>query len=165
MTRVSQNWDRKYLALALHVASWSKDPSTKVGSVIVGPTNEVRSLGFNGFPRGVNDDVPERWLRPEKYFWCEHGERNAVYNAARMGVSTMASTLYVTSYPAKFGPCDDCARAIIQSGIARLVTEPPAGDLERWAVSFKRGSDMLKEAGVEIDHVQCPSGSEPPRSS
>ncbi len=149
----SQNWDKKYLRLALHVAAWSKDQSTKVGSVIVGPSNEVRSLGFNGFPRGVNDDVAERWVRPEKYCWCEHGERNAVYNAARMGVSTMNCTLYITSFPAKFGPCDDCCRAIIQSGIYRVVTEPPAGDIERWKESFRRGGVMLSEAGVVVDQV------------
>jgi dCMP deaminase len=142
------------LGLALHVASWSKDPSTKVGSVIVGQTNEVISIGFNGFPRGVNDDVPERWERPEKYCWTEHAEQNAVLNAARHGACTMASTLYITSYPAKFGPCDDCCRAIIQAGIARVVTEPPAGDIARWTESFRRGTIMLEEAGVEIDKVE-----------
>lgn len=152
---MSLRWDKKYLALALHVAGWSKDNSTKVGSVIVGPSNEVRSLGFNGFPRGVNDNVPERWERPEKYCWCEHGERNAIYNAARMGVSTMGCTLYLASTPSKFGPCDDCCRAIIQAGIVRVVYEPWSGEaLERWKTSFKRGDVMLTEAGVIIDQVQ-----------
>ena len=147
---MSQSWDLKYLRLALHVAGWSKDNSTKVGAVIVGPTNEVISLGFNGPPRGVNDDDPERWVRPEKYRWCEHAERNAIFNAARMGVSTMASTMYMTSTPAKFAPCDECARAIIQAGIARLVVEPPSGDIERWKDSFVVSSTMLAEAGVEV---------------
>lgn len=147
------NWDKKYLRLALHVAGWSKDPSTKVGCIIVGDTNEVRSIGFNGPPRGVNDDVPERWERPLKYQFCEHAERNAIFNAARMGVSTMGSTLYITSFPAKFGPCDNCCRAIIQSGVARLVTEPPAGDIERWKESFKVGQEMLDDAGIEVDQV------------
>jgi dCMP deaminase len=150
---VSLNWDKKYLRLALHIAGWSKDPSTKVGAVIVGDTNEVISLGFNGPPRGVEDDVPERWERPLKYQFCEHSERNAVFNAARSGVSTMGATMYMTSFPAKFGPCDNCCRAIIQAGICRVVTEPPRGDIERWKESFKVGQEMLDEAGVEVDQV------------
>lgn len=151
---MSESWDRKYLALALHIAGWSKDPSTKVGAVIVGDTNEVRSIGFNGPPRGVNDDVPERWERPLKYAICEHAERNAIFNAARTGITTMGSTIYVTSFPAKFGPCDNCCRAIIQAGIARVVQEPPVGDSERWKESFKVGEEMLLEAGVEICLVE-----------
>jgi dCMP deaminase len=151
---VSDGWDKKYLALALHVASWSKDPSTKVGSVIVGPTNEVRSLGFNGPPRGVNDDVSERWVRPEKYRWVCHAEENALLNAARSGITVMASTLYLSSFPAKFGPCDSCCRSIIQAGIARVVMEPPEGDIERWKDAFQVGETMLREAGVEIAHVE-----------
>jgi dCMP deaminase len=150
---MSLSWDRKYLKLALHVAGWSKDPSTKVGAVLVGDTNEVISLGFNGPPRGVNDDVPERWERPLKYQFCEHSERNAVFNAARSGVSTMGSTVYIASYPEKFGPCDNCCRAIIQAGICRVVTEPPRGDIERWKDSFKVGQEMLAEAGVEVSQV------------
>ena len=147
------NWDKKYLRLALHIAGWSKDPSTKVGAIIVGDTNQVNSMGFNGPPRGVDDDVPERWERPLKYKICEHAERNAIYNSARMGAVTMGGTMYMTSFPAKFGPCDDCCRAIIQAGICRIVTEPPSGDIERWKESFRVGREMLLEAGIEIDEI------------
>jgi len=150
---VSLNWDKKYLGLALFVAGWSKDPSTKVGAVIVGPKNEVRSLGFNGPPRGVDDDAPARWERPAKYQWCEHAERNAIYNAARVGTPTEGCTLYVTSFPTKFGPCDNCCRAIIQAGIVRVVQEPPQGDAERWKQSFQVGEAMLLEAGIKIDII------------
>jgi dCMP deaminase len=144
------SWDEKYLRLALHVAGWSKDPSTKVGAVIVGQTNEVTSLGYNGPPRGVNDNIEERWTRPLKYQICEHAERNAIFNAARHGATTMASTIYIASFPTKFGPCDNCCRAIIQAGIARVVYEPPEGDVERWKESFQVGETMLNEAGIEI---------------
>lgn len=150
---MSLSWDKKYLRLAIHVAGWSKDDSTKVGAVLVGPNNAVRSLGFNGPPRGVNDDVPERWQRPEKYQWCEHAERNAIFNAAADGIPTRGCTMYVTSYPAKFGPCDNCCRAIIQAGIVRVVQEPPEGDAERWKASFVVGATMLKEAGIPVDLV------------
>jgi len=151
---MSQSWDLKYLRLALHVAGWSKDPSTKVGAVIVGDTNEVRSIGFNGLPRGVNDDVPERWERPLKYQLCEHSERNAIYNAARMGITTMGATIYIASFPAKLAPCNDCARAIIQAGIARVVHEQPSGDIERWKESCVIGYEMLREAGVEVAQLK-----------
>ncbi len=150
---MSQSWDEWYLDLARFTAGKSKDPSTKVGSVIVGPTNEVRSIGYNGFPRGVNDNIPERWERPLKYKFCVHGEANACFNCARAGVSTMASTLYLASFPAKFAPCDTCCQAIIQCGIARVVYEVPAGDVERWKGSFEVGMVMLEEAGVEVDVV------------
>lgn len=142
------------MGLALHVAGWSKDQSTKVGAVVVGPDNEVRTLGFNGMPRGVDDRVTERHVRPEKYCWFEHGERNAFYNAARVGIPTNRCTLYIASFPAKFGPCDECCRAIIQCGIERVVTEIPQGDIERWRESFRRGSIMLAERGVMVTSIR-----------
>lgn len=150
---MSLNWDKKFLRLALHIAGWSKDSSTKVGAVIVGPDNEVRSLGYNGLPRGVNDNVAARQERPEKYSWYEHAERNAIYQAALMGTATKGCTLYVTSFPAKFGPCAECARAIIQAGISRVVQEPPEGDVARWTESFTRTSAMFVEAGIPLDLV------------
>lgn len=103
--------------MAEYVSTKSKDKSTKVGAVIVGPNNEVLSVGWNGFPRGVNDDVEERHERPAKYEWTEHGERNAIYNAARHGIRLDGTTLYTTH-----DPCADCARAIVQSGIRHVVT-------------------------------------------
>jgi len=72
------DWDARFMNLARHISEWSKDRSTKVGVVIVGPENEVRALGYNGFPRGIDDDAPDRHERPEKYLWVEHAERNAI---------------------------------------------------------------------------------------
>ncbi len=150
---MSLKWDQRFLRLALEIASWSKDESTKVGSVVVGPKREIRSTGYNGIPRGVDDDVAARHERPLKYSFFEHSERNCCYDAARRGVSLEGCTIYIASFPAKFGPCDNCCRAIIQSGIVRVVIEPPAGDLERWKESFQVGETMLLEAGVRINHV------------
>ena len=79
------NWNEYFMAMARLVAKKSKDPSMQVGVVIVGPDHEVRSTGFNGFARGVNENYSSRWGRPAKYKWVEHAERNAIYNAARMG--------------------------------------------------------------------------------
>lgn len=133
------------MAICDVVASKSKDDSTKVGCVIVGPDNEIRGNGYNGMPRGVYDDVAERYQRPEKYKWFEHAERNAIYNCARVGIATKDCRLYVNSLP----PCSDCARAIIQAGIKEIILsslEYP----ERWADSCGTALEMLAEAGVKV---------------
>jgi len=143
------NWDDYFVEMALHVAKRSKDASTKLGSVIVGPDNEIRSTGYNSFVRGINDYVPFRQTRPEKYFWFEHSERNAIYNAARVGIPLKGCRIYLTPGP---GICADCARAIIQVGIIEVVMP---GILEsenqsKWTESSQRGMAMFKEAGVLV---------------
>ena len=144
--------DLRWLALAQHISSWSKDQSTQVGCVVVGSANQVLSLGYNGFPRGVNDTLDDRHERPLKYKWTEHAERNAVYNAARTGTSLNGSTLYVP-----FFPCADCARAIIQSGIKQVVSPLPSSYSEeftkRWSTDFKISHEMFAEALVTVRYV------------
>ena len=107
------------MLLAHQIAHWSKESGRRVGAVIVGPDKEIRSTGFNGFPRGVRDDIPERHSRETgaKYLWSSHAERNAIYNAARIGVSVKGCVMYVPWYP-----CVECAKAIIQSGICEVVS-------------------------------------------
>jgi dCMP deaminase len=150
------NWDEFYLKLAHQISEKSKDRSTKVGAVIVGPANEVRSIGYNGFPRGVDDAAEHRHERPAKYYFAEHGERNAIYNAARVGIPTEGCTIYVTSKPYRLACCADCARAIIQSGIKRVVHEPlpPPEESTVWAESMKATFEMFKEAGIQLDEVK-----------
>jgi deoxycytidylate deaminase len=75
-------WDQYYLNICQVVATRSKDPNTQIGCVVVGPNHEIRTTGYNSFPRGIRDDVPERLVRPTKYLWIEHAERNAICNAA-----------------------------------------------------------------------------------
>lgn len=137
------NWHDFFLKLCDLAASKSKDIYTKIGAAIRGSGNEVVSIGYNGLPRGVNDDVEERQQRPTKYFWFEHAERNAIYNVARRLLQ--GTTLYVQMYP-----CADCARAIIQVGIAKVVIAnknlPP-----QWTESMKVAETMFKEAGVEVE--------------
>uniref|UniRef100_UPI0035253B42 deoxycytidylate deaminase n=1 Tax=Salmonella enterica TaxID=28901 RepID=UPI0035253B42 len=106
------NCDDYFINLARSVSERSKDRSTKVGCVIVGPDNEIRSTGYNSFPRGINDDAPERHARPEKYLWTEHAERNAIYAAARVGTPLKGCRAYLPWFP-----CMGCARALVQSGI------------------------------------------------
>lgn len=145
-----KTWDEYFLEMAEHVASRSKDRSTKVGAVVVGPDREVRSTGYNGMPRGVNDDIPDRHERPRKYLFAEHAERNAIYNAARAGIATKGCTLYIHSEPEPLPPCADCARAVIQAGIVRVVyVEPDVPD--RWKEQCEAALAMMMEAGVAVD--------------
>lgn len=143
----------QYMEIAYATSRFSKDESTQVGAVIVGPTNEVRSLGYNGAPRGCSADDrgdTRGSTRPEKYFWYSHAELNAITNAARVGVPLEGSTIVVT-HP----PCMDCARAIVQAGIKQVVAARPAAEFaERWIEHTRRVQTLFSECKVgyyEID--------------
>jgi len=128
------------------VARMSKDPSTKVGALIVGPAHEVRAFGWNGFPRGVADTEARLNDRPTKYLFTAHAELNAIANAARSGASTAGCSLLVTA----LHPCNDCAKAIIQAGITAVYSPLPEID-GRWANSFEVAATMFREAGVRVE--------------
>ncbi len=136
-------WDERFMDLAREIGSWSKDRSRKVGCVLVGPAREIRATGYNGFPRGVNDDVEARHQRPAKYRWTEHAERNAIYNAARSGVATDGCTAYLPWFP-----CVDCARALIQAGITTLVCIEPDWEDATFGADFKVAVEMMNEVGL-----------------
>lgn len=148
------NWYDYFIKMAELVATKSKDPSTKVGVVVVGEDNEVLSTGFNGFPRGVRETCWDkldkvRWARPAKYLFVEHAERNAIHNAARTGTRLKGSTMYFNFEPC---PCNECAKAIIQAGIKKLVgyDRKFPGKGAQWEESLHISRVMLKEAGVKI---------------
>jgi dCMP deaminase len=140
------NWDKYFVSMLYLVAMKSKDEMTQNAAIIVGPDNEFISSGYNSFPRGINDYLQERQERPEKYFWFEHGERNAIYNAARIGAPLKGCKMYVTGIP-----CMDCARGIVQSGIRRVVyhTLLPY-DSKLWDEHMKRTITLFEEAGVSL---------------
>ena len=141
------NWDEYFYEMANLVATKSKDTSTQIGAVIVGPDNEIRSTGYNSFPKGLNDDLEERQERPEKYYWIEHAERNALYNAAKIGVSTKDCTMYLNCGV----PCCDCARGIINAGIKNIyICEKDITKSSHWLEHSKRSMVMFEESGVEI---------------
>jgi dCMP deaminase len=144
------NWNDYFLNIAQQVKLKSKDSRTQIGAVIVGIDKEIVSTGYNSFPRGINDDVEQRQERPEKYYWFEHAERNAIYNAARIGVSTKDCTIYLTCGI----PCADCARGIINAGIRRIVCYPEISGAkgQHWDEHMKRSLVMFNEAGVEIEY-------------
>ena len=141
-------WDTYFMRMLPLIASKSKDQSTKVGCIIVGKDNEIRSTGYNSFPRGLIDSVSERQERPEKYFWFEHAERNAIYNAARIGTALENCRLYVMGIP-----CMDCARAIVQSGIVKVIydnhPENPFQKNDRWTEQMRRTLKLFDECSVK----------------
>lgn len=145
-------WYDWFVKMASFVAEKSKDRSTKVGAVIVRDGNEVVSMGYNGMPRGVDDNVEERHQRPQKYQWTEHAERNAIYNAARQVLE--GTTLVLNFEPC---PCTDCTRAVIQTGIKRVVgysANKFPGKGAQWEEDLKIARTMLEEAGVEIVELE-----------
>jgi dCMP deaminase len=143
------DWDRRFMDLARHIGDWSKDRSRQVGCVVVGPDNIIRALGFNGFPRGLDDDLDERHQRPAKYLWTEHAERNAIYTAARIGIPLAGCRMYLPWFP-----CVDCGRAIVQTGIAELIGIKPDLTDQKWGEDFIVAVKMLEEAGVLIRYLE-----------
>ncbi len=141
--RVYDKWDTRFMELALHISSWSKDPSTKVGAVIADRECRVVGLGYNGFPRGVEDD-DRLHNRPVKYKLIVHSEANAILNANRL---VDGCTLYSTKFP-----CSDCTKLIIQAGIRNVVTNKPEGELV-WTEDAEFGRSMMTEARVGIHHL------------
>ena len=146
-------WDTYFMTMVYLIAMKSKDQKSHLGAVIIGPDREVRSTGYNGLPRGCNDNLPERQVRPEKYFWFEHAERNAIYNAARNGMPLYGCTMYTNGIP-----CMDCARGVIQAGLKKVIVHkewventPP-----HWEDHAKRSTIMFMEAGIKVDIYDGP---------
>lgn len=137
-------WDDTWISMCYEMANRSKDRSTRVGCVIVGPNNIPRALGYNGIPRKCKDNVENRHKRPQKYFYFEHGERNAIFNAAREGRALEGCRIYI---PAP--PCVDCSRAIIQSGLTEVICDSLFVP-KRWKEACDAGIEMLLEAGILI---------------
>jgi len=138
-------WDRRFMELALHVAQWSKDPSTKVGAVIVKPDKRIVSVGYNGFPSGVCDHEERYAERAVKYKFVSHAERNALDNVSQ---DVTGCTLYST-----LQPCPDCAKSIIQKGIAEVVTIIDETRKELLDEFMNYSYIMFKEANVCIYRI------------
>lgn len=136
------NWDTRFLDVAGRIATWSKDPRTKVGAIAV-RDRRILATGYNGLPRGVAD-TPDRMQPPAKYEHTLHAEANLPAQAAREGVSLAGSTVYVTHHP-----CAQCAALLINAGIARIVYG--AGKTNMPETTFRASAAMCCEAGVELE--------------
>jgi dCMP deaminase len=147
---VSNLNDLDYLDMAYSIAQQSQDPSTQNGALVVWEGIVIGS-GANNFPRGVVS-TEERWVRPAKYSWVEHAERNAIFDAAKHGRSTQNATMYCPWFA-----CTDCARAIIQAGIIEVVGHAtPLHDTgsQSWKDSIAIAYQMFDEAGVHYRFVE-----------
>ena len=144
--RLMTKWDARFLRLATHISEWSKDPSTQVGCVVVGPDREIRSTGFNGLPRGIEDNDERLNNREVKYPLICHAEENAIMHAARIGMSLKGCTVYVT-----WPPCTRCARSLIQAGISSVFYPENTDIPKRWMTDFNLSLNMLKEAGISVE--------------
>lgn len=150
-----QKWDYRFLDMATLVATWSKDPSTKCGAVVVRPDYSIVSTGFNGFPKGCDDSRDMYYDRDTKLSRVVHAEMNALLQAHE---PLHGCTMY--TYPPGFGPsCDRCTAHIIQAGITRVVYKRDVSDFaSRWKEAAERGLAMYEEAGVEVVAYDMYSG-------
>lgn len=140
-------WDNYFMGEAKHVATASRDPSSQCGAVIVRPDKTVASQGFNGFPKGMNDDPALYANRDEKIKRVLHAEENAILFA---GERLHGYTIYIQP----FLPCAHCALVIIQAGIKRVVAPALATHPERWKDDMARALRYFAECGVEChEHV------------
>lgn len=139
------HWDERFIRIAYEVASWSKDPGTKVGAVLV-TDRRIIATGYNGFPQNISDSFERYEDRETKLSYTVHAEVNAILNAAKNGARTDSSTLYVT-----FPPCVRCSTAVIQAGVTHVVRPDLSTAPERWRKSFHEGRNLLLEAGVKVD--------------
>lgn len=143
---MSEHWDRRFIDLAKQYAGWSKDPSTKVGAVIVRGRNEQVSQGYNGPPAGI-DDALALSCREIKLALTIHAEKNALLRARQ---DVRGCTLYVWPMP----PCAQCAAAIIQAGIRRIVTiEPTEEQYDRWGAHWDLADEMYRHADIDLEMI------------
>jgi len=143
------NWNLRFMQLADYIAQWSKDRSSRVGAVIVVDKNPI-SMGYNGFPRGCDDDNDERHERPKKYSWVLHAEENAIVNAARNGQRTLGSDMYINWFP-----CSRCAGEIVNAGIKTIYCdkEPDWTINDTWTSDQLIALEKLNEGGVNIVYM------------
>ncbi len=143
-----QSKDIYFMRLAREISTWSKDPSTKIGSIAISKDNFILlSQGYNGFPRGIKDDH-RLYIRALKYPMVVHAEMNMIYNAAHNGTSLNQSTVYIFGLPC----CGLCSNALIQAGVSRVVMTDTKND-PLWNSSFKETEEKFKEANIQYSFI------------
>jgi dCMP deaminase len=147
MTVQEKKWDIRFIKLAQEVSTWSIDPSTKVGCVLV-KNKRVISTGYNGFPKNISDNFDRLMDREQKYEITVHAEVNAVTTAALHGVSTEGSTAYITLMP-----CSRCASVLINAGVTAVCVLANPVTPDRWLSNFILASNLLAEAGVTYQTI------------
>lgn len=147
--KVPRKWDHRFLDVAHVIASWSKDPSTKVGAIAVSQSRQILAEGYNGFARRVLDNA-ERMQRPQKYLWTVHAEANLVAHAAQHGISLLGASVYTTHYP-----CAQCAALLVNAGVTKVVVDA-TGVTHMGDETFVAAEIMFKEAAVNTIVLRHP---------
>jgi len=142
---MTPKWIRRFLDLAEYISNWSKDPSTKVGAVIVDKNNRIISTGYNGFAIGVKDMKDRLNNREVKYKMVLHAEENAIMFAKQ---NLEGCSLFVSKMP----PCAHCASLIIQSGIKNVYVYKDEFP-ERWIEHIGLTKQIFKESGVKLNFI------------
>lgn len=145
--KMNNKWDTRFLKIAKSVSTWSKDPTSKIGAVIVDQNNMIIAQGYNGFPKGVAD-LEERYEdKVVKNNFVVHAEVNAILSA---GHKCIGSTIYVHGKPV----CHNCAKIIIQSGIKRVIMNTETKNTSQpWKESGELTLQMFNEAGIEYEFI------------
>lgn len=147
---IDSKWDHRFMRLAREISTWSKDPSSKIGAVIVNDDRRILATGYNGFPRGIEDTTERLNDREQKYPRIVHGEMNALMNALYSGVSVKDATIYVWGLPV----CSECTKSVIQAGIKRVVIMHIDNAPEKWQDQWIDMSfPMYYEAGVSVTYM------------
>ena len=145
---MNRKWDERFLDLAATIGTWSKDPSSGIGSIIVDPESKrILSTGYNGFPSGIDDSEERLYNRELKYKYIVHGEMNAIYNATHNGISLKGSTIYVTGQPI----CSKCALGIISVGIKKVVIRKTGTWRDTWVEDWNFSKQLFEESGVQYE--------------
>jgi dCMP deaminase len=152
------NWTEYFLSIAEVVRQKSKDPSSKIGAVLVGENHQIISTGYNGFPIDIDEVDPARWERPIKYQYVCHAELNAIALAARRGVSTDGATLYMVGMGPPTYPCTECAKMLIQAGIQLIMARAFKPLPENWVADMNFAKGLLDEAYVGFVEIDPATG-------
>jgi dCMP deaminase len=157
--KIIDKWDNHFLQMALHHANLSKDPSTKVGAIIVGPERELISGGFNGLPRLLEDTEERLNNRDLKLQLVIHAEMNAILAAAKLGIKISGCTMYIVATDNTgeiWGgpPCTRCLVHTLQAGISQIITYTQKSVPSKWYDDIMYSKELIKEAGIIYQEIE-----------
>lgn len=145
---MNDKWDNRFMRIAKEISTWSKDPSSKIGAVIVDDNRRILATGYNGFPANINDDG-RLHNREEKYPLIIHAEMNTLLNALKNGVPVDGASIYVYGLPV----CGECAKAITQSGIKNVIVTQPDPNSKWMETWVKKSKPLFEESGIKIYYI------------
>jgi dCMP deaminase len=149
MKNISNIWKNRYLSLAKEISTWSKDPSTQVGSVAIGNQGQVLSQGYNGFPRKFPDKLALYEDREQKYKYTIHAEMNCIYHATLNGISLEGSTIFIYGLHA----CHECAKGLCQVGVKAVIAQKSDKSNQRWQDSCNLADEIFSQQGVYYEKI------------